>query len=284
MKNYTTTSLETISQDLNAAYEGVAELQQSITNVYTKTDADTKFALKTEVPTVVAPSPSAASGTAASARSTGTALDKRALSFQPSKIQNCRIVDNYWSKQRVFVDDSNSVGIAYTETAWMAFDWSDDTTIYQTEWDNFDNTLTVHKGATDLYYQVTFSTVALLTDVTTIADAKNMLPYADSVGATISLTKRQPVYRYTNSGYEGTMILPNIGTEGIPASNDYFCFEIELTIPSGITTLDPTAWASITWLPGFELPQYDYAGKTLYISCRLDCQTRGVTASCWRVA
>jgi hypothetical protein len=162
MKNYTTTSLETISQDLNTAYEGVAELQQSIANVYTKTESDGRYDTKTEV-----------------------------------------------------------------------------------------------NGK--------------------IANAKNLLPYATA--ATIALTLTQSVYKTTATGG----VLPSITLTGIETSDDYFCFEVEAAIPSG-ATLDPTAWASVTWLPGFELPQYDYAGKTLYISCRLDCQTRGVTASCWRVA
>jgi hypothetical protein len=36
-------------------------------------------------------------------------------------------------------------------------------------------------------------------------------------------------------------------------------------------------------MDGGELPTADYAGKTLYIACRLDCTARTIVANCYDV-
>jgi hypothetical protein len=50
------------------------------------------------------------------------------------------------------------------------------------------------------------------------------------------------------------------------------------------TALDDTAWSGWTWMDGGELPTADYAGKTLFIACRLDCTARTIKANCYEVA
>lgn len=113
---------------------------------------------------------------------------------------------------------------------------------------------------------------------------RNYLPYSSSNNG-VALQPTMAVYRYSASVNPDTheATLYGVTTEGIPTKDAYFCFEIEAAVPSGFTinTANVSAW---TWIEGFELPTSNYAGKTLYMSCRLDCQTRGITASCWRVA
>lgn len=41
----------------------------------------------------------------------------------------------------------------------------------------------------------------------------------------------------------------------------------------------PVSW---TWLVGGKLPTSNFAGKTLYIACRMDCTSRAVVANVWR--
>ena len=76
--------------------------------------------------------------------------------------------------------------------------------------------------------------------------------------------------------------IPTPVTTALTATDGYYQFEIELAVPSTATSLTaPSGW---TWLTGFELPSSGYAGKTVYVSCRMDLRGNAVTASCWRVA
>ena len=63
-----------------------------------------------------------------------------------------------------------------------------------------------------------------------------------------------------------------------------FAFELEVAVDATATAIDQTAWSGWTWMDGGALPTSDYAGKTLYIACRLDCTARTIKASCYEVA
>lgn len=146
----------------------------------------------------------------------------------------------------------------------------------------------------------------------------------------IELDPTVAVYRATPTPSSGTVTIPTPDVSEIPVASAYFCFDLEITVDSGATTLvgpasgtdfDSTAtyalgdcviyngklyecttahtgdWnaedfteiegAALSWtfLDGGEIPDAtDAAGKTMYISCRLDCTTRTVVAQVWRVA
>lgn len=108
-----------------------------------------------------------------------------------------------------------------------------------------------------------------------------MLAYEEVDGGTITLDPTKNVYRATATGG----VFPTIDDSEIPALSSYYCFELEVSVPSG-ATLDATSVSGWTWVQGFELPTAGYAGKTIYVSARVDCKasSRAVTASCWRVA
>ena len=159
------------------------------------------------------------------------------------------------------------------------------------------------------------------------------LLYKSGLGANDAL-KFDPTYaayRFTAPSASNTATIPTPDISEIPVAAMYYCFELEVAVPSGTTTLegpysgvpfDATAdyaagdcviynnklykfdsahsagaWTgsdateiqnaalSWTWLDGGSLPDAtDAAGKTVYISCRLDCTARTVVANCWRVA
>lgn len=110
------------------------------------------------------------------------------------------------------------------------------------------------------------------------ADQRNVVPYAESVDLTLDPVVS--VYRLSPTGT--SISIPSPVTTALPATDGYYQFEIELAVPSTATSLTaPSGW---TWLTGFELPSSGYAGKTVFVSCRMDLRGNAVTASCWRVA
>lgn len=110
------------------------------------------------------------------------------------------------------------------------------------------------------------------------ADQRNIVPYAAS--ADLTLDPVVSVYRLSPTGT--SISIPSPVTTALPATDGYYQFEIELAVPATATSLTaPSGW---TWLTGFGLPSSGYAGKTVYVSCRMDLRGNAVTASCWRVA
>lgn len=122
-------------------------------------------AVEAEIPEVVSPYTSNSSGKAADAKDTGNALKTKATSFQPYRISNCVIQDNYWHNIRMFLDETNEIGIVFNGTGFVAFGWPDDTVHYETSYDSFDDILTVTKNGTDYSYSVYYSVVATLKDI-----------------------------------------------------------------------------------------------------------------------
>jgi hypothetical protein len=113
-----------------------------------------------------------------------------------------------------------------------------------------------------------------------IAENTNLLPYA----STTTLDPATAVYRATATLSGTTATMPTVTITGIPTAAAYFAFELEVAVDATATALDDTAWSGWTWMDGGELPTADYAGKTLYIACRLDCTARTIKANCYEVA
>lgn len=106
----------------------------------------------------------------------------------------------------------------------------------------------------------------------------SVVPYVTD--NTLTLRLGTVVYRMNPTGT--AISIPSPVTTALPATDGYYQFEIELAVPATATSLTaPSGW---TWLTGFELPSSGYAGKTVYVSCRMDLRGNAVTASCWRVA
>jgi hypothetical protein len=78
--------------------------------------------------------------------------------------------------------------------------------------------------------------------------------------------------------------MPTVTITGIPTASAYFAFELEVAVDATATAIDDTAWSGWTWMDGGALPTSDYAGKTLFIACRLDCTARTIKANCYEVA
>lgn len=100
---------------------------------------------------------------------------------------------------------------------------------------------------------------------------------------TIELNPTTAIYRATPTISTTTVTIPTPDTSEIPTASAYFCFELEIAVDAAATTLvGPANW---TYLEGGDLPDgAAAAGKTVYISCRLDCTARTVVANVWRVA
>lgn len=156
------------------------------------------------------------------------------------------------------------------------------------------------------------------------------LPIVGSLTDTIELDPKKAVYRATPTPSSGTVTIPTPDVSEIPVASAYFCFDLEIEVDLGATTLvgpasgtafDSTveyavgdcviydgklyecttahtgAWdaedfteiegAALSWtfLDGGKIPDAATAqGKTVYISCRLDCTARTVVAQVWRIA
>jgi hypothetical protein len=91
------------------------------------------------------------------------------------------------------------------------------------------------------------------------------------------------VYRATATLSGTTATMPTVTITGIPTASAYFAFELEVAVDATATALDDTAWSGWTWMDGGALPTSDYAGKTLFIACRLDCTARTIVANCYDV-
>jgi hypothetical protein len=112
-----------------------------------------------------------------------------------------------------------------------------------------------------------------------IAENTNLLPYA----STTTLDPATAVYRATATLSGTTATMPTVTITGIPTAAAYFAFELEVAVDATATAIDQTAWSGWTWMDGGELPTADYAGKTLFIACRLDCTARTIVANCYDV-
>jgi hypothetical protein len=108
----------------------------------------------------------------------------------------------------------------------------------------------------------------------------NALPYA----STTTLAPETAVYRATATLSGTTATMPTVTITGIPTAAAYFAFELEVAVDATATAIDDTAWSGWTWMDGGALPTSDYAGKTLFIACRLDCTARTIKANCYEVA
>ena len=112
----------------------------------------------------------------------------------------------------------------------------------------------------------------------------NLLSYATPTmtNNTFPLNIATNVYRLTAPITSGEATIPVPDRQLVPQSNQYYYFEMEVAIDSSATSLtSPSGW---TWVVGGELPASGYAGKTLYVSVRLDCQTGDYLANVWRLA
>jgi hypothetical protein len=105
-----------------------------------------------------------------------------------------------------------------------------------------------------------------------------------TIASTTTLDPATAVYRATATLSGTTATMPTVTITGIPTAAAYFAFEMEVAVDATATALDDTAWSGWTWMDGGELPTADYAGKTLYIACRLDCTARTIKANCYEVA
>lgn len=107
---------------------------------------------------------------------------------------------------------------------------------------------------------------------------RNLLDY--TTGTT--LAPQTAVYRAALNA-DGTF--PTITDTAIPTASAYYCFELELSVPSTVpsTITGPSGW---DWLDGGEPPDPSVlsGGETIFVACRMDCATRAVTANVWRVA
>jgi hypothetical protein len=112
-----------------------------------------------------------------------------------------------------------------------------------------------------------------------IAENTNLLAYA----STTTLDPATAVYRATATLSGTTATMPTVTITGIPTASAYFAFELEVAVDATATALDDTAWSGWTWMDGGALPTSDYAGKTLFIACRLDCTARTIVANCYDV-
>lgn len=115
------------------------------------------------------------------------------------------------------------------------------------------------------------------------ADAdRNLLPRADVQSAAVILAPQTAVYRAALAA-DGTF--PPVDETAITTASAYYCFEMELTVPSTVpaSITGPTGW---NWLDGGKPPDPSVltGGETIFVACRLDCVTRAVTANVWRVA
>jgi hypothetical protein len=113
-----------------------------------------------------------------------------------------------------------------------------------------------------------------------INERNNYLAYA----STTTIDPETAVYRATAALSGTTATMPTVTITGIPTAAAYFAFELEVAVDATATAIDDTAWSGWTWMDGGELPTADYAGKTLYIACRLDCTARTIKANCYEVA
>lgn len=110
------------------------------------------------------------------------------------------------------------------------------------------------------------------------ATERNLLAYA----STTTIAPQTAVYRAALNA-DGTF--PTVDATAIPTAAAYYCFELELTVPSTVPSAitGPSGW---TWLDGHGLPDpADLSGgETICVSVRLDCTARTFLASVWRVA
>lgn len=100
----------------------------------------------------------------------------------------------------------------------------------------------------------------------------NMLNIASPTVASnaFALSSDIGVYRVTATITSGSARIPTPSTNNIPARSAYFCFDMEVAIGSSATSIvGPANWA---WVEEGELPTTNFAGKTLYMSVRFDCQ------------
>jgi hypothetical protein len=111
-------------------------------------------------------------------------------------------------------------------------------------------------------------------------EVRNLLPIA----STTTLDPATAVYRATATLSGTTATMPTVTITDIPTAAAYFAFELEVAVDATATALDDTAWSGWTWMDGGALPTADYAGKTLFIACRLDCTARTIKANCYEVA
>ena len=99
-----------------------------------------------------------------------------------------------------------------------------------------------------------------------------------------ALDPNTSVYRVAASISSGTATIPMPTATNIPNGSNYYCFEMEVSVGASATSLvGPTGW---TWLTDGELPTEGFAGATVYIAVRLDCNSgaRTFLANVWRVA
>ncbi len=149
-----------VSTAISTATSGLVD-QTALTTAISSVEA--------EIPDVVSPYTNDSSGKAADAQDTGNALKTKATSFQPYRISNCVIQDNYWHNIRMFLDETNEIGIVFDGTGFVAFGWPDDTVQYDTSYDGFDDILSVDKNGTIYNYSVYYSVVATLKDIPSLA-------------------------------------------------------------------------------------------------------------------
>lgn len=100
----------------------------------------------------------------------------------------------------------------------------------------------------------------------------------------INLQDDIKVYWYAFETAQSTSYtIPNPNLSQIQSGFQYFDYELEIIVPSNATSISgPQGWA---WITGYELPTSDFAGKTIYIKCRLMCFDKPETiAQVWRVA
>lgn len=111
------------------------------------------------------------------------------------------------------------------------------------------------------------------------------LPIVGSLTDTIKLDPTKAIYRATPTVSTTTVTIPTPDISDIPTASAYFCFELEIAVDAAATTLvGPGSADGWTYLEGGDLPDgAAAAGKTVYISCRLDCTTRMIVANVWRV-
>lgn len=100
----------------------------------------------------------------------------------------------------------------------------------------------------------------------------------------INLQDDIKVYWYAFETAQSTSYtIPNPNLSQIQSGFQYFDYELEVNVPSNATSISgPSDWG---WVTGYELPTSDFAGKTIYIKCRLMCFDKPETiAQVWRIA
>lgn len=115
-----------------------------------------------------------------------------------------------------------------------------------------------------------------------------LLPVEDAVVANdaITISRGTAVYRADAALDDTTATIPFVDASLVPVAGAYYCFELEIGVDAEATTLvGPGTEDGWTWLEGGGLPESGFAGKTIYIACRLDCAAgaRTITANVWRV-